>query len=247
MTKYSGAISGLAIFIIVWQLAVVLADVPKWLLPPPSDILLTLIRDYRLLLSHALYTLAAGLAGLLLAVAFGVLLALAMDYWPALKLRVYPLLVVSQTIPIITIAPLIIIWLGYGLLPKVVVAGLVCFFPLTVSVIGGMQGADPDLVDLMRVMGASRWQVIRLARLPASLPSFFTGLRISATYCIMGAVIGEWLGSSSGLGVVLTRASHSFLMSTVFAAVFAIVALSLILFGLVEILARLSMPWYYRR
>ncbi|MFZ5633986.1 MAG: ABC transporter permease [Bacillota bacterium] len=247
MSRYTGALWGLAIFIIIWHLTVILFEVPKWFLPSPADVLLAMIRDYRLILSHSAYTLAAALSGFLLALVTGLALALAMDYWPSLYAKLYPMLVVSQTVPVITVAPLIIIWLGLGLLPKVVVVGLVCFFPLTVSVTGGMQGTDPDLVDLMRVAGASRWQIIRLARLPAALPSFFTGLKISATYCVMAAVIGEWLGSSSGLGLVLTRASHSYQMGRAFAAITAIVILSLLMFLLVEIMARLSMPWHYRK
>lgn len=247
MSRYTGALWGLVIFIIAWQLAVTLAGVPKWLLPAPTDVIFSIAGDYRLILSHAAYTLAAAVAGFLLAVVSGMVLALAMDYWPALESRLYPLLVVSQTVPIITVAPLIIIWLGYGLLPKVVVAALVCFFPLTVSITGGMRGTDPDLADLMKVMGASRWQVIRLARLPSALPSFFSGLKISATYSVMGAVIGEWVGSSSGLGVVLTRASHSYQTGRVFAVIAAIVAMSLAMFLVVEALARICVPWYYRK
>lgn len=247
MKKYVGSLSGLAVFIIVWQIGVTVAGVPGWLLPPPSEVLVTMARDYRLLLNHSAYTMAAAVAGFLLAVGSGVALALAMDYWPSFQSRLYPLLVVSQTVPIITVAPLIVIWLGYGLLPKVAVAALVCFFPLTVSVIEGMRGTDPDLVDLMRSMGAGRWKVIRLARLPAALPSFFSGLKISATYSVMGAVIGEWVGSGSGLGLVLTRASHSYQMGRVFAAIAAIVALSLVMFLLVEAAARAAMPWHYRR
>ena len=247
MSRYSGALSGLVIFIVAWQLAVSLGGVPKWLLPSPLDVLNSIMADYRLLIGHSVYTLAAALSGFVLAVVSGGMLALAMDYWPALRSRLYPLLVLSQTVPIITIAPLIIIWLGYGLLPKVVVVALVCFFPITISVVAGMQATDEDLTDLMQVMGAGRWQIIRLARLPAALPSFFSGLKISATYCVMAAVIGEWLGSSHGLGVVLTRASHSFQMGRVFAAITLIVVMSLAIFLLVEALSRLAMPWRHRQ
>lgn len=243
LNKYSGALWGLAIFVVLWQLGIILFEVPQWLLPAPADVLHSVIRDFRLLLLHGAYTLAAALSGFLLAVVSGVALALVMDYWPALYPKLYPLLVISQTVPVITVAPLIIIWFGLGLLPKVVVVGLVCFFPLTVSVIGGMQGTDPDLIDLMRVAGASRWQIIRLARFPAALPSFFTGLKISATYCVMAAVIGEWLGASSGLGLMITRATHSYQMARAMAAITAIVVMSLLLLLLVEMAARLLMPW----
>ncbi|KJS69997.1 MAG: hypothetical protein JL50_01460 [Peptococcaceae bacterium BICA1-7] len=247
MSGCKGALGGLAVFIAVWELAVLLAGIPKYLLPPPSDVLVYIVRDYQLIILHSAYTLAAAVSGLLLAVAAGLLLALAMDYWPSLESGLYPLLVVSQAVPIITLAPLIIMWLGYGLLPKVMVAGLICFFPLTVSVIGGMRASDRELSDLMRVMGASRWQVLWLARLPAAMPAFFSGLKISAAYSVMGAVIGEWLGSSSGLGVILLRFTHSYQTARVLAAVTAIVVMSLLLFGLSELVSRRVMPWHHRR
>ncbi len=156
MTRYFSSLWGLAIFIAIWQLWVVVGNVPIWLLPAPSDVLVSLINDIDLLLFNARYTLMSAMAGFVLATALGVMLALVMDYWVALRTKLYPLLVLSQTVPIITLAPLIIIWFGYGLLPKVLVVTLVCFFPITVSVISGMQAVDSDLIDLMKVMGACR-------------------------------------------------------------------------------------------
>lgn len=247
MSRYLNYFWGLAVFIVIWQVSVVLGDIPEWLLPAPSDVLDSLIKDSDMLLSHTGYTFAAALAGFILAIVSGFIIALIIDYWPLLGTKIYPLLVLSQTVPIITVAPLIIIWLGYGLLPKILVAVLVCFFPITINIIGGLQAADNDLSDLMKVMGASRWQIMRIARIPAALPSFFSGLKISATYCVTAAVIGEWLGSSKGLGVVLTRASHSFQMGRVFAAIAVIVFLSLIFFLLIEAMARIVIPWHYRK
>jgi len=174
-----------------------------------------------------------------------VVLAVLMDISPWTKQGIYPLLVLSQTIPIISIAPLLLIWFGLGLLPKVLVVTLVCFFPVAVNMVEGMETADPDMVNLMRVMGSSRWQVIKLVRLPAALPSFFAGLKIAGTYAVMGAVIGEWLGAGSGLGVFMTRASHSYQLDRVFAAIFIIILVSLIIYALIELLARTAMPWYY--
>ncbi len=247
LLRFLNCFWGLAIFIAFWQVSVVLGDIPEWLLPAPLDVLDSLIRDSWLLLSHTVYTFVAAFTGFILSVVLGVIIALIIDYWPLLGAKVYPLLVLSQTVPIITVAPLIIIWLGYGLLPKVLVAVLVCFFPIVINTTGGLQSADNDLADLMKVMGASRWQVIRLARIPAALPSFFSGLKISATYCVMAAVIGEWLGASKGLGVVLTRASHSFQMGRVFAAITVIVFISLMFYLLIEAVARVSIPWHYRK
>jgi ABC-type nitrate/sulfonate/bicarbonate transport system permease component len=145
------------------------------------------------------------------------------------------------------VAPLFIIWFGYGILPKIMVVALVCFFPITVSLVEGMEAADRDMIKLLEAMGASPWQVFKMVSFPGALPSFFSGLKISAAYSIMGAVIGEWLGASKGLGVYMTRSMKSFLTDRVFASIVVISILSLFLFGIIVLIARLLMPWYYRK
>ncbi|NTW04746.1 MAG: ABC transporter permease [Peptococcaceae bacterium] len=247
MLRYFRSFGGLLAFIAFWQIWITFGDIPLWLMPGPLDVLTSLFEDFGLLLSHGGYTLVAALSGFALALVLGMILALAMNYWPILGKEIYPLLVLSQTIPIITVAPLIIIWFGYGLLPKILVVALVCIFPITVSLLSGMDSIDIELVDLMRVMGASRRQIIVMAKLPAAMPSFFSGLKISATYCVMAAVIGEWLGASYGLGVILTRASHSYQTGRAFAAITAVVLLSLLLVLIVELSARITIPWHYQR
>ncbi|HWI54318.1 MAG TPA: ABC transporter permease, partial [Desulfobacteria bacterium] len=157
-----------------------------------------------------------------------------------------PLLVISQTIPIIAVAPLFIIWLGYGMAPKVVVVSLVCFFPITINLADGLRMVDRDMIKLMHSMGATEFQVFRLVKLPAALPFFFSGLRIAGTYSIMGAVIGEWLGADKGLGILMTRSSQSFLTDRVFATIMVIVILSLAIYFLVEGIARVLIPWHYQ-
>ncbi len=232
--------------LLVWQLFVTIARYPKYLLPAPSDIAAALPEMLPILFMHGRYTLLAALVGFLLAVVLALVLAVVMDLSPMLRQGIYPLLVISQTVPIIAVAPLFIIWFGYGLLPKVVVVALVCFFPVVVSLTQGMEAADHDMVNLVKVMGANTWQVITQVRLPAALPAFFAGLKIAATYSIMGAVIGEWLGSTRGLGVFMTRALHSFQMDRIFAAVLVIALLSVMLFIFIELLGRVVMPWYYK-
>ena len=161
--------------------------------------------------------------------------------------RVYlafePLMTISQTIPTVAIAPLLVLWLGYGALPKVVLVVLSTFFPITVSLVSGFRSVDPDVIDLMRTMNASRWQIFWYAKLPAAAEQFFSGLKISATYAIVGAVIAEWLGGNEGLGVYMTRVRKSFSYDRMFAAIIVISALSLALMKVVELVQRLCMPW----
>jgi ABC-type nitrate/sulfonate/bicarbonate transport system permease component len=232
-------------FFLTWEISVRFLAIKPWLLPAPSQVLSTLFDMLPLLARHAQSTILAAATGLAAAVIVALVLATLMDGHPFLRQGIYPLLVVSHTVPIISIAPLFIIWFGYGILPKVVVVALVCFFPVVVSLVEGMQSADGDMVNLLRVMGYSRWQVIRLVRFPSALPSFFAGLKIAGTYSVMGAVIGEWLGAVNGLGVFMTRATHAYQLDRVFAAIFIIILVSLLIYASIELLARLAMPWYY--
>lgn len=160
-----------------------------------------------------------------------------------IKNILYPLLVASQTIPIIALAPVIMIWFGLGLLPKVLIVALVCFFPLVINITEGLANVDQDLIELMQVMGAGAWATFKNIQLPFILPYFFSGLKISATYSVMGAVIGEWLGGNSGLGVYMLRTMHTFSTSNLFAAILVVVVLSFGFFKLVELMERIFMPW----
>lgn len=144
-------------------------------------------------------------------------------------------------------APLFIIWFGFGTLPKVVVVTLVCFFPVAVNLVDGYKNVDEDMIHLMAAMGATKGQIFRKVKFPASLPFLFSGLRIAGTYSVMGAVIGEWLGATEGLGILMTRSSQSFLTDRVFAVIMVITLLSLGIFAIIEVLARVLMPWHYQR
>ena len=234
-------------FLITWEVLVKITAIEKWLLPAPSAILKALWSVKELIWQHSLQTMQETFLGLALAVVVGVVIATAIDWSEELKRAVYPLIIASQTIPIIAVAPLLIIWFGYGLLPKVLVVALVCFFPITVNLTDGYRLVESDMLRLMSAMGANRRQIFRMVKLPAAMPFFFSGLRIAGTYSVMGAVIGEWLGASRGLGIFMTRSSQSFLTDRVFAAIIVITILSLAIFLLVEGLARLTMPWHYQR
>lgn len=231
---------------LLWQTIILVFRIPPWLLPSPATVAATFWDVLPLLFYHSQNTLLAAGSGLIAAVILALGLGMIMEFSPWVKQGIYPLIVVSQTIPIISIAPLFIIWLGFGLLPKVVVVALICFFPVAVSTVEGMNAADPDMVNLLRVMGSSRWQIIKLVRLPAALPSFFAGLKIAGTYAVMGAIIGEWLGATKGIGVFMTRASYAYQLDKVLAAIIIISLVSLLIFGLIELAARLIMPWYYK-
>jgi len=247
MRKYLPSLSVFLILLGIWEFIVKCFEIENYILPAPSQIGGALRTTSSLLWQHSLQTVVEALLGFALAVACGLFLAAVMGLAPRVKRTLYPLVIISQTVPIIALAPLMIIWFGYGMLPKVVVVALVCFFPITVSLVEGLGTIDPDMVKLLLVMGASRWQIFKKVQFPGAMPSFFAGMKIAATYSIMGAVIGEWLGASAGLGIYMTRSMHSFLTEQVFAAIVVVSFLSLLLFGFVEGAGRIFMPWYYQQ
>ena len=233
----------LGLLLVVWEVWVRLADTPAWLLPPPSAIGRTLIDDRALLARHARVTATEVGLGFALALAAGVLLAVAIDASRLLERAVYPLVVASQTVPVPALAPLLLVWFGYGLTPKVLVAALVAFFPITVGMVDGLRGTDREVLRLLRTLGAGPWTRFRLAKLPSALPGLFSGARIGAAVSVIGAVFGELVGASAGLGYLTTRAAADFATARVFAAVIVLAAMGIALFGLVALAERLLLPW----
>lgn len=229
--------------LVLWQVVCSAGIMPPYLLPSPIAVVRALVGDWPLLVGHALTTLAEAGIGLAAGIALGALAAVAMDRFEVLDRAFYPLVVLTQTIPTVAIAPLLVLWFGYGMLPKVVLIVVATFFPITVGLLGGFKSVDPDEIDLMRSMGASRWQIMRHVKIPAALPQFFSGLKISAAYAIVGAVIAEWLGGFSGLGVYMTRVRKAYSFDKMFAVIFLISALSLVLMWVVEAVRRIAMPW----
>ena len=232
-----------AILLLAWELVVRVGLVPNFLLPSPTQVVAALVADAPLLASHAATTIVEALLGLGIGVAVGFVVAVLMDRFEIVYLAFDPLITISQTIPTVAIAPLLVLWFGYGLAPKVILIVLTTFFPVTVSLVSGFRVTDPDMIDLMRTMGASDLQIFVQVKLPGALDQLFSGLRISATYAIVGAVISEWLGGFSGLGVYMTRVRKSFAYDRMFAVIILISALSLALMRLVDVLQRLCMPW----
>lgn len=229
--------------LVVWELVVNLAIVARYILPAPTDIVDALIANGSDIIMHTGVTFFEGMTGLLVAVLLSLLMAIVMDQFPIVKKAIYPVLVISQTVPIIVIAPLLAMWFGFGIAPKIFVVVLVCFFPITVNLIEGLQSVDGELTNLVRSMGASKGQIFAKIKFPSALPYFFSGLKIAATYSIMGAVIGEWLGGKAGLGVYMLRARHAFALDLVFASILVIVVLSIILFYGIAGIQRALMPW----
>ena len=229
--------------ILLWELLVQLYSIPGYILPAPSKIMLTLIDSRQVLWEHTKITVFEALSGFMAAVIIGILIAGVMNRFNVIKKILYPILVISQTIPIIAIAPLFMIWLGFGIQPKIVIVILVCFFPIAVSVTQGLAVVDRDLVNLLKVMKANSWQIFFKVELPAVMPAFFSGLKISATYSIMGAVIAEWIGAKKGLGIYMTRAMSSFCTEALFSDILIIVVLSIGLFKFIEWLEKKVMPW----
>ncbi|MBM3714000.1 MAG: ABC transporter permease [Actinobacteria bacterium] len=193
--------------------------------------------------SHILITLYETLVGFTISIFLSVAISIIMDALISVRRTLYPLLVISQTIPIIILAPLFIIWFGYGYLPKIIIVILICFFPITISLLQGLVTVDKDFIDLMRSMGAGKYQIYRLVKIPSAMPNFFAGLKIAATYSIMGATIGEWVGGKHGLGVYMIRAKQSFATDKVFASIIIITALSILFLKIIEFVEKKFMPW----
>lgn len=227
----------------VWQLLSSAKVIPSYMLPSPIAVVKAFIVDFPLLLHHTKITLVEAFFGLSLGVLLGFIIAVLMDRFRSVYKAIYPLLIITQTIPTVAIAPLLVLWLGYGITPKVTLIVIVTFFPITIGLLDGFKSVDPDTIKLMRSMRATKGQIFRHIKLPSSMSFFFAGLRISASYSIVGAVISEWLGGFSGLGVYMIRVKKSYSFDKMFAVILLISIISLILMGGVTALQKISMPW----
>jgi putative hydroxymethylpyrimidine transport system permease protein len=228
----------------VWEVVVRAAEVPDYLLPAPSAIASALGSDAGLLASATLVTLREVVLGYLLAVALALALAVVLHFSDALRRALLPILVLSQTVPTVLLAPVLAILLGYGITPKLVVVAIVCFFPIVVNAVDGLRSTDADLVRMMRTLHGTRLAIFRRVEVPGALPAVFSGARIAATYAAVGAVFGEWAGSSAGLGFVMLQAQPALLTARIFAAVLILCALALGLYAAVSLAERVLVPWH---
>lgn len=227
----------------VWELVVRVADVPDYLFPAPSAVAGSFGGNAGLLWQATLVTLREIVLGYLLAVAVAPTLALVLHFSAVLRRALLPILVLSQTVPTVLLAPIFAILLGYGIGPKLVVVAIVCFFPIVVNAVDGLRATDPELVRMMRTLDGSRLAIFRRVELPGALPGIFSGARVAATYAAVGAVFGEWTGSSAGLGFVILQAQPALETARIFAAIIVLSALALALYALVTLAERLLVPW----
>lgn len=241
--NYLVPLAFMAMALVIWEWLVRWREVPEYILPGPGQIARTLVDTGLLMMDHAQVTMVESLGGFAVAIVLALVIAFAMNEVPLVRQALYPVIITSQTVPIVSVAPLFVIWFGYGILPKIIVVVLVCFFPIVISLLNGLASVDPDYLQLFRSMQAGRWDTFRMVTLPLALPSFFAGLKISAAYSVMGAVIGEWLGAKEGLGYYMTLAQHSFQVDRVFAAIVVVTLFSMALFVVVGIVERLVIPW----
>ena len=231
------------LLVVLWQVVSMTGLVPGFMLPGPVRVAMAFAADFSLLMRHLWRTLAEAAAGLAIAAAAAVFLAITLDANRFLKQTVTPLLLFTQTMPAIAIAPLLILWMGYGTAPKITLVFLVCFFPMTIGLLGAFDSTGIDSIRLLRSMGASQAQIYRYIKLPQGLPAFFSGLKIAGSYSIIGAVISEWLGGDMGLGVYMIRVRRSYSFDKMFAAIILTSVLSLALIKIIGIIEKHSMPW----
>jgi putative hydroxymethylpyrimidine transport system permease protein len=241
--KWAAPAALLAALIGGWELLAKLGHVQDYLLPAPSEVVSALWRDRDLLAPDAWITAREVLLGFALALAVGVVIALVLHLSPVLRRAAYPLVVASQAIPVVVIAPILVIWFGYGITPKLIVIALICFFPVVVNTLDGLEGVDGDQAKMMRTLGASRLDLLRRLEVPSALPFLFSGAKIAVAVAVIGAVFGELVGSDAGLGHAIQVGTAQLETARVFAAVLILSVMAIALFGLVALIERRAVPW----
>lgn len=243
ITSKLPAFIAFGIIILVWHIASVTESVPSYMLPAPKEVMMALIEDMDLIIMHLEITLKEAFYGLGLGVSIAFIMATFMDGFNMLYKATYPIMVITQTIPTVAIAPLLVLWMGFGMEPKITLVALTTFFPVAVGLLDGYRSVDTDQINLLKSMGAGKRKIFWHVKLPTAMPYFFSGLKISASYAIVGAVIAEWVGGLEGLGVYMTRVKKAYAFDRMFAIIIVIVLISLLLVGLVNIIRKLVMPW----
>lgn len=239
--------AALVCLLAIWEILVRAMSVPSYVLPAPTQVLAALWTDRASLVSHSAVTVLEALGGMGISLACAVVLGILMDCSPAVKSAVYPILVVTQTVPMIVLSPILILYLGFGLAPKILTVVLMCFFPIVVSFADGMGQIDPAYANLVRSYGGTKLQVYTQVKIPYAMPSLLSGLKVAATYSISGAVVGEWIASQSGLGYYILRVKNSYALDKMFACVIVIVLLSLAMNGLIWLARRLFLPYLNKK
>ncbi len=216
----------MAFILIIWQIVVIVWKIPAFILPGPAAVFSALAADAQVLLSHSVTTLNEAVLGLVIASVLSFITALAMDYWKFLEMSFYPLLVISQMLPIMVLGPLLTLWFGFGMLPKVILVVLISYFPIVVSFSDTLRKVSKEQIIFLKTMGADTGKIYRIYKIPAGLSGFFSGLKVAATYCVSGAVVGEWLSAQAGLGYYMIRVKNSYQIDKVFAAIICVILFS---------------------
>lgn len=230
--------------VLIWYGVVHAFDVPKYLLPLPGDVFDRIVEDAQFLFRHALVTVGVTLAGFLVSILFGIPIAIALVASRVLDRAVMPWLILSQTFPKVALAPLIVVWFGLGLGPKVLVTFLVAFFPIVISTVVGLRSIEREMIELAQSMRASSLQMFWHFRIPLALPNIFAGLKVSVAFAVVGAVIAEWVGASAGLGYLLLRANAMLDTTLLFSVLAILMLVGVALYYAVELAERLAIPWH---
>ncbi len=232
------------LLVVIWDLIIRIFQIPPYLIPTPLEVIEQMWLEWPMLLSESLVTTYATLGGFALSIVFGIPIAMLIAYSKTVESYVYPLLVFSQSIPKIAIAPLFVVWFGFGIVPKIISAFLLGFFPVVVSTVMGFKSLETDMIDLARSMGASRLSMFWRISLPQALPSIFSGLKVCITLAVVGAVVGEFVGSNSGIGYVLQKANGNFDLPLMFAGLVVLSLIGVVLFVLIDVVERMLIPWH---
>lgn len=247
LAKISPSIVVVVAILLIWQIVVSITNTNPQLLPSPSLIYHALVQNIDVIAVHTFQTLKETLIGIIAGIILGVSVAILFDASYLARRAFLPLLITSQTIPMIALAPLLLLWLGFGILPKIIIVTLYCFFPIAIAMADGLRNIDKEFLNLFTSMNASYIQKLRLLKIPASLPSFFSGLKIAVTYSITGAMVGEYIGAFQGLGVFIQTSANAHAIPLVFATIFVTVVISLILFWLVCVVESAVIPWQNKK
>ena len=231
----------------IWEGAVRLLELPSYVLPAPSAIAYAVISDLPNLWMHSMVTLQEAVWGLLIAAALAVFIAIAMDLSSGVYFSLFPYLVVTQTVPVMVLGPLFTMWFGFGLTPKILMVIFMCFFPIVIALSDALKQVDVNQMNLLRSFGASKLQQYTYVKLPAAATALISGMKVSATYCMGGAIVGEWLSASAGLGYYMIRLKNGFMMDQLFACVIVIVLWSLMLNLAVTLMERALFPYKRKR
>ncbi|WP_179300941.1 MULTISPECIES: ABC transporter permease [unclassified Mesorhizobium] len=241
--KAAPAVMSVGLLLVAWELYANYSGIKPTILPAPSRVFEQAMLNREALIDNAIPTIRATLMGFACSLGAAFALSMLVDFFQPLRRALFPVFIVSQTLPLVAIAPLVVLWFGFGLTPKIMLVALVTFFPMLVALVQGYEATEVEIGQMLRAMGAGCWRVFVLARLPSALPYFFAGLRISITYAVVGAIFAEYAGAAKGLGIYMLNAKNNFRPDLVLAAVGVSAALTLILFGLTVLLQRLAMPW----